>query len=209
MVLGLVELAKRLPEPGQVAIGLSAFGEMPQLGEALGFAAGLVARELVEVELGQGQASLGGFVHATDLAGHGHGLAEAGGGLRPRAQLQSPFPAQRVNIADCFAVVVLLGEGGGDAEVLLLQVALPELRFREPKLRIALPINAPPPLPPHGIEQTPRLRRRRPLAEFGLDGKPVQQVPEYIIILLVLNHRLHIVMDINQPRDFSVSPMIG
>jgi len=33
-----------------------------------------------------------------------------------------------VNPADCAAVVVLLGEGGGGVEVLLLQLALTELR---------------------------------------------------------------------------------
>ena len=146
---------------------------MPQLGEALGFAAGLVARELVEVDLGQGQAGIGGFIHATNLTGHGHGLAEAGGGLRPRALLQPPAPAQRVNSADRGAVVVLLGEGCGGAEVLLLQVALPELCFCEQQLSAALLIMVSRPLPPHGIEQPPRVCRRRPLAEVGLEDKAV------------------------------------
>jgi len=160
------------------------------------------------MDLGQGQAGLGGFIHATNLTGHGHGLTEAGGGLCPRALLQPPTPAQRLNITDCVAVAVLLGEGGGGAEVLLLQVALPELRFREQKLRIALPISAPAPLPPHGIEQLPRLRCSRPLGEVGLEGKAAQQIREDIIFLLKLKYSFNIVGEANQPRGCSESSMI-
>jgi hypothetical protein len=90
-----------------------------------------------------------------------------------------------MNISDHAAVVVLLGEGGGGAEVLLLQVAQRELCPREQHLRIALPIAVPPPLPPHGIEQPPRVRRRRPLGEDDLENKVTQQIKEDIIILLI------------------------
>ena len=123
------------------------------------------------MDFGKRQLGFGVSIHTANLAGHGYGLGEASSSQGPLALLQTPIPAQAVELAQDEAEVLYPSEGGRASEVFLLQASLQELAPREAKRLNGRIIHNQRRLPPHVIHKAPRCLRFWPQALMTLTVK--------------------------------------